>query len=108
MGLIIIPAFVVLYFVGQAIGSHLTKSRTQEFKEFELKKKLVIKFVLLVVAVPIAIGIFSVANVHFPNGATGFPTSYSGFIFFSSPLILGVLVAMCKSGLVAVANAFNK
>lgn len=98
MGLIIIPAFLVFYFVGQALSRHLTKSRIEEFKEFELKKKLAIKFILLVVAVPVAIVIFSVANAHFPDGATGFPTRYSGFIFFTSPFILGVSVAMCKSG----------
>ncbi len=108
MGLILLPILFIAYFIGQGIGALLTKNKRQEYRDFTISKKLVINIILVVIAFPAAFYMITILSLNFPNGASGFPNSYSGILFFGSPFLFGIVVALIKAGLVTASNTFNK
>tara|TARA_R110001599_G_scaffold297218_1_gene501483 strand:+ start:62 stop:388 length:327 start_codon:yes stop_codon:yes gene_type:complete len=108
MGLLLIPLLFIALKIGYYCGKLIVESKLEAFKGYTYLKQNLINIFLLICIVPITFGLFSLLDKHFPNGASGFPESYSGYIFFLSPFIFGLIIPVIKVGLMALSNVFKK
>ncbi|WP_370977798.1 hypothetical protein [Agaribacterium sp. ZY112] len=108
MGLVFLPIFLILIFLGKYITNLVFPSLRKDYSSLNLAKKVLINLLTLLFALPMIALCLYLLDSNFPSAVNGFSNNGAMLLFFMAPLLLGASLALTKFAAIKIVNPDKK